>query len=121
MTQLNNSISGAALCLGVNPEDLAAILPALQAAKEARESGIRIQWTVDPTLAREDSRPVLMASFVLETITYHKSTLCVDPNFPEPPQPKPGFVYRNRLLDSLTNTFFGPKSSNPNPPASNDH
>lgn len=108
MTEINNSISGAALCLGVDSEDLAKVLPALQAAKAARESGIRVQWTVDPTLARDDQRPVLMASFILETITYHKSTLTAAQDMPGPPEAKPKAEFNNSIMEDIAKAFFGP-------------
>lgn len=91
----NNSLTAAALTLGVEAEDLAKVLPALKAAKEFRSNGVTVR--INPTESWEPI-PRLNPGVVLVTVDLHLTTY----------REAPG-SWRDDTLNTLAKAFFGPK------------
>lgn len=92
----NNSLTAAALTLGVEAEDLAKVLPALKAAKEFRFNGVTVR--INPTESWEPV-PRLNHGVSLVTVDLHLTTY----------REAPGPQFRDDTLNTLAKAFFGPK------------
>lgn len=107
----NNSLTAAALTLGVEAEDLAKVLPALQAAKELRSKGITVR--INPTEAWEPiprlNPGVALVTVDLHLTTYRETTIAEAWNEMQKDKAAPAKSSGIPVIDTLAKAFFGPK------------